>query len=173
MKYKFKKFLNIEIVAKTDKEIKKITEALEFIKIEDEKSFSILRNLKAILVLPKKRYDNTLFVKESVYICQAGTILRSSVFYLASLFVHEVRHLWQYRKGKHYYGNKAEQDAYKFQRKFLKKFGEKSKKEIKWLDKLFKEKWWIYTNKKGKKTLISPNDKLFINFLNKYLENKL
>ena len=171
MKYNLKKFLNIEIVAKTDNEIKKIVKALEFIKAKDKKSFNILKKLNAILVLPKKGYDNTLFVKKSIYICQAGTVLRSSISYLSSLFIHESRHLWQYSEGKNYYGDKAEKDAYKLQREFLEKFG--NKKETEWLDRLFKEKWWVYTDKKGKKTLISPNDRLFNKFLDQYLANKL
>lgn len=162
----------IEVIAITKKEIEKIRKAIHFIKTRDPKSFNLFRRLKAILVLPEKGYDNQLFLKEKVYICQTGTILESSISYLASLFIHEARHMWQYyKKWKKIYGNKAEKDAYDFQRKFLLKFGEKE--EVEWLDKLFKEKWWVYKDKKGKKTLISPKSDLFAKFVSQYLSGAI
>ena len=170
-KYLFKNVYGIEVVAATDKEIEKIRKAIGFIKTRDLKSFNLFRRLKAILVLPEKDYDNQLFLEEKVYVCQTGAILESSISYLASLFIHETRHLWQYNKGKHYYGNEAEKDAYSVQRKFLLKF--RKKEEVEWLDKLFKEKWWVYKDKKGKKTLISPKTSLFVKFVSQYLSGKI
>ena len=56
-------------------------------------------------------------------------MLRSSISYLSSLFIHESRHLWQYSEGKNYYGDKAEKDAYKFVNGILDKLV-KSKDEV-------------------------------------------
>lgn len=171
-KYLSKNVYGIEVVAATDKEIEKIRKAIGFIKIKDSKSFNLFRRLKAILVFPNKDSDNQLFLKEKVYVCQTGTILESSVSYLASLFVHEARHIWQYnKKWRRHYGNKAEKDAYGSQRKFLLKFGEKE--GVEWLDKRFKEKWWIFRDKKGKKTLISPITGLFVKFVSQYLSGAI
>lgn len=171
-KYLSKNVYGIEVMVATDKEIKKIRKAINFIKNEDSKSFNLLKRLRAILVISTKGYDNQLFMREKVYVCQTDTILESSMSYLASLFIHEARHIWQYYKNwKKNYGNKAEKDAYDFQRKFLLKFGGEG--EVEWLDKLFKEKWWVYRGKNGKKTLISPKTGLFTKFISQYLANKL
>ena len=170
-KYHSNNIYGIEVVAITNEEIKKIEKAIHFIKTKDSKSLNLLKRLRAILVFPEKGYDNLLFLKEKVYVCQTGTILESSISYLASLFIHEARHLWQYYKGRHYYGNEAETDAYNVQRKFLVKFEEKG--EVAWLDKRFKEKWWVFKDKKGKKTLISPKTSLFIKFVSQYLSGAI
>ena len=170
-KYLSRNVYGIEVVATTDKEIEKIRKAIYFIKTRDLKSFNLFKQLKAVLIFPKKYYDNLLFLKEKVYVCQTGTILESSISYLASLFIHEARHLWQYYKGRHYYGNEAETDAYNVQRKFLVKFEEKG--EVAWLDKRFKEKWWVFKDKKGKKTLISPKTNLFVKFVSQYLSGAI
>lgn len=161
-------FSGIEVVAKTKKEIEKVILALKFLKSKEKKYFKLLKDLKAILVLFKKDYDNLLWIREKIYICETLTILESSKEYLTSLLLHEAIHIWQYNKGKKYYGDKAEKDAYLKQRKFLVKYGKKD--EVLWLDKCFKEKWWVY---KGSRKIDFYDSNILINFAKKYLNGRL
>lgn len=170
-RYHCKNILGIEIVAATKSEVHKVSAALRFLKTRNVKALKTLQMLRAILVFPKLDYDNTLLVKEKIYICQRGTVLGASTQYLASLLVHEVRHLEQYKRDIKFYGDVAERDAYRIQRQFLKKYS--TKEELDWLAKLFKERWWIFKDVKGRKTLVSPDDKRLRKFAQRYLKNKL
>lgn len=92
-KFFSKRIYGIEIVASTKKEINKLKRALEFIKLKETKILKTLQWLKAILVFPGKTYNNLLVLEKKIYICQPKTILESSKQYLASLLVHEAKHI--------------------------------------------------------------------------------
>jgi hypothetical protein len=170
-KFLLKKIYGIEIVAPTKKEINKLKKALEFIKIKEEKVLKILQWLRAILVFPGKTYNNWLVLDKKIYICQPKTILESTKQYLASLLVHEAKHIFQYKNKQKTVGRKAEFSAYKFQRKFLVKYGKPS--EVEWLDQQFQEKWWLKFEKESKGTTSSSNYKTFLKFIDLYIKGKL
>jgi len=178
-----KKYKNIIIKANTEKEIGNIIKALKLVERESKPYGKKLQTLRIILVLQNnKDYDNELLAEYSIWICNKKTILESSTKYLASLLVHEARHLMQYDTKKFAgYGKKPdkrskeldeqiETDAYKTQRNFLKKL--KAEREVEWLDKQFNEKWWVNKTKKGI-TYSFPLDKTFYNFLNDYKNSKI
>jgi len=169
--YYSKKIYNIEILASTKIEIDIIKKALLFIKTHAPQSFSRLKKLQAIIIYPNKDYNNILFPKENIYICQQGTIIESSMPYLASLLIHEAHHLLQYKKDQKHHGQKTEEEAYKAQRRFLKKYGTKA--EVDWLDNLFKDEWWIKRDKKTKKIIYDKNDDILKNLLINYQKNKI
>lgn len=132
--------------------MRKIRKAFRLVEIKSPANYRVLLKLERILVYPSDgKYLSFYFPKENVYVCDSRLITESSLPYLASLFLHEARHVWQHRTNKKkIYKNLdlCETDAYKFQRKFLKKFG--SKNELDWLDEQYKNKWWK-TAKSSKK----------------------
>ncbi|MEW6616882.1 MAG: hypothetical protein AB1333_00440 [Patescibacteria group bacterium] len=170
--YVFRKYSGIEIGAKNEEEIARIKKALQFVRTRGKKFFIPIQFLKSILVRPKGKYNNLLFPREGVYVCEPGTINESSKSYLGSLFVHEGTHMKQYIWKRKYKGNGAEQEAYMTQRKFLKIHG--SKDEVEWLDSMFKDKWWVKKKmEKGKKNIMRDTDKKLIQFCAKYINGKL
>lgn len=150
-----KKYKNITIKADTEKEVNSLIKALRFVDKNGKQYAKKLQTLELILVLQNNGdYENELLAEYSIWICNSKTILECSATYLASLLVHEARHLIQYDKNMFPgYGKKSqtkrsknleqklEMDAYTAQRNFLKKL--KLNREIEWLDKQFKEKWWL------------------------------
>lgn len=66
MKNKFysTKFKKIKVITTTKNEIQKIINAINFIESTDKSHFKRITEIKAILVFPKKDYDNELFPKE-------------------------------------------------------------------------------------------------------------
>lgn len=173
MEYQKKKIFNTNIVARTSEEIQGVLNALCFASSREKKLSAYLKKISAILVYSKKTgYDNLLFPKEGIYVCQTRTVLDATREYLASLFVHEARHLWQFKKKKPYYGDIAEEDAYHFQRRFLKKYG--IIEDVEWLDELYKQKWWVFKDKKsGKRKSVSPRDRIFKKFVERYVSGNL
>lgn len=149
--YQRKKICGICIMAQTPKELRCVEIAIKFVAKKEKKLLIQLKKIDAILVYAKKRgYDNLLFAKERIYVCQTRTVLDSTKEYLASLFLHEARHLSQFEKKKLWQGNKAEEGAYRFQRRFLEKYS--TPEEIQWLDEAYRGKWWVFTDRKtGKK----------------------
>jgi|GEM_PF-6828314 len=77
----------------------------------------------------------------------------------------------QWKRKEKYIGSDAEQRAYKFQRNFLKKFGDIG--EVEWLDKCFEGQWWVDKKSKKNETSFSHGDKNLISFCKKYIEGKL
>jgi hypothetical protein len=77
----------------------------------------------------------------------------------------ELKHLEQFENKKNYRGKKAETEAYKLQRKFLKKI--KYHTAIDWLDYSYKSEWWKSLD------LEAENRDKVKNFLSHYLKNKL
>lgn len=148
-----KKYKNIIIKANTKKEINNLVKAIQFVETHSKLYAKKLQTLELILVLQNnKDYENGLLVEYNIWICNNKTILECSTLYLASLLVHEARHLMQYdRKTFPGYGKKPgmkrskkleqrlETDAYVVQRNFLKKLNY----DTEGLDKQFKEKWWL------------------------------
>src|SRR3989344_7613114 len=131
-KYFYKKrACGIDIVSPSKREISKIREALEFIEKNQPPAFRKTRKFKAILVYPKRGYENNIFSEERIWICKPQTVRESSVPYLASLLIHEAQHLLQHDRGMRDSGARAEGEAYKVQRDFLLSFG--NEREISWL----------------------------------------
>lgn len=141
----------IKIISSNKSERKKVADALTFIKKHHPNAWKLLLNLKSIVVIQKRGYDNALFPTLMVYICKSGTVKGYSIAGLAGLLVHEARHIWQYKNHKKWCGDSAEKDVYLFQQKFLLKFG--TQKEMEWLDKQFKKKWWKNTGSKSARLL--------------------
>lgn len=152
------KFRNIHVSGPDLETITKVRKALNLVFSRHKQAVLYLKKLKAIIVL-RGKYDNLLFGGLKVYICETGTVKESTTSYLASLFVHEARHIFQYsKKNKYRTSTQKEKDAYLFQRKFLIKLNKEG--EALGLDEQYKSKWWVFKDKNGKKTEISPkNDK--------------
>jgi len=169
--YILKKIKTFTIGASDNKQINKISIALHFIETNAVRSFSSVALIKSIIVRPTGSYDNMLFPEEGVYVCEPKTILESSSVYLASLFIHEGVHMLQWKQGRKYIGDSAERDAYKVQRNFLKKFGDKS--EVAWLDKCLEEQWWKKNKGIKKETNFVQSDQKLIRFCKRYIEGRL
>lgn len=166
-----KKENGTRIVASSKSEVARTARALKLVKRYQGEEFSQADNLAAVLVYPKRDYDNELFVKKKIWICQSGTVQESSPEYLASLLVHEMSHLAQYRQRKKYFGAVAENRAYKAQRKFLTQINDT--RSIQWLNRQYKKRWWLYKPKSGGPTPIFPSHFLFRKFLKKYELKKM
>lgn len=131
----------LSVVASSKNEIARIVNAIQLI----HKQIA----LKAILVYPRQGYGNELFPAESVWVCESGTVIKSSPTYLASLIVHESEHMRQYKGGKRRASAANERGAYEAQRRFLIQAGDTYGTE--WLDTQFKSKWWIQKSSDEKK----------------------
>lgn len=165
------KIQGVNVISKTKKEASKIRGAIFFLKRRRPQVFKLVKTLNAILVYSKRGYENQLFYKERIWICKTQTVLESSIAYLTSLLVHEAEHLRQYDKGEKPFGSKAEEGAYRRQRKFLKSTG--TEEEVSWLDSLYKEKWWIRKKNNGKTELFNRSNRVFGKFIELYLSKKL
>lgn len=159
-----KKLEIIEIVSNSQNDINKILETLLFIKKKSKDNWRQIKLITAIIVSPKNGYDNQLFPKERIWICQAGTVRKSSIPYLASLLMHEACHIGQYRMENKKWTESLEKQAYQVQRNFLAKYG--TLKEVDWLDKMFKKRWWLDNFKIYKTSSLKKN--YFRKILNKY-----
>lgn len=152
MKEKFfiKKTYGIEIIAATRREINALESALRFIKRKDTEIFKKFERVKAVLVYPKRGYDNAVYMEDDprVWVCESGTVLEASREYLAGLLVHEAHHMAQWARGIRGYGDRVENAAYLVQRRFLVRAGAR-KDDIEWLDVQRKERWWVSRKKKG------------------------
>ncbi len=138
-KYRFfkKRFEGIDLFAETIQEIDNIVLALKFIKKQNTDLFNGVKKIKAVIVHSNRGYDTELFPKEKVWLCQSGTILESSVEYMAGLFVHESQHVKQYENGNLKASPELEKEAYLLQRKFLLDVGDKH--SVKWLDEQYEK----------------------------------
>lgn len=152
----------IEIIGATLKDLKKVSEAVLFL-ASDSAWAGKLKNLKKIIIHGKNSYDNELFHRGRIWVCQLGTVRESSVVYLASLIAHEIYHIIQGKKGMDNINSRMEPAAYNSQIRFLKKYG--TRRDVWWVSKLLKERHWegqIEVNRKGKNRIyISP----FIKYL--------
>lgn len=168
-----KKFKRGVIVAPAKVHIKKLTEALRFFSYYDPETFRKFRSMKAILVYPGGGYESDfgLHGKERIWVCGTKSVTGSPVGYLASVLVHETWHLVQYNRGTKNYGARAERGAYLKQRRFLLKVGDKE--SVRWLDTVFKKKWWVHKTPDGKKTLHFPVSKPLRKFVDDYKTGKL
>ena len=162
---------NIKICASQIKDINKIFDSLNFISQKDKKIWNRVKKIKAIIVHPKIGYDNELFRPDYIWVCEQGTVRESTMAYLASLIVHESRHVEQYIKGVRNVDFRAEPSAYQDQIEFLEKYGEKYNAD--YVKKLYSEKFWknneFLTKKGGKYTSSQP----LLKFLNKYKKKEL
>lgn len=168
-----KKFKKGIIVAPAKIHIKKLTDALYFFSYHDPKMFRKFRSMKAILVYPGKGSEREygFHGDDKIWVCHSRLVRKSSVSYLASTLVHETWHLIQYDRGSKNYGDRAEKGAYKKQREFLVKVG--NKEAAKWLDSEFKEKWWLYKMEDDKETLYFPSLEPLKKFIEDYKKGKL
>lgn len=147
----------INIVGQNLKDIKKVSEAVLFLN-KDTIWNKKIKNLKQIVIHSKNSYDNELFYKGRIWVCQLGTVREASVVYLASLIIHEIFHILQEKRGMDNKNSRMEPAAYKAQINFLKKYG--TKRDVLWVSKLLKEKHWVEQidmSRKGKgKVYVSP-----------------
>lgn len=150
--------LGVEIIAATQHEIDALGLALRFIKRKDPAIFKKFERCKAILVYPKKGYDNAVYRDDDpgIWVCESGTVLEASREYLAGLLVHETHHMAQWARGIRGYGERVEDAAYRAQRRFLVRVGA-PREDIEWLDTQRKEKWWVVRKGKGKQSYSFPN----------------
>ncbi|OGX06894.1 MAG: hypothetical protein A2Z88_08485 [Omnitrophica WOR_2 bacterium GWA2_47_8] len=138
-----KTVVGIQLVAKTRREIDALVKALRLIRRRAPKLFRCFRFLDAVLVYPKRSYDNAIYMHDDpyVWVCESGTALESSPAYFAGLLVHEAVHVAQWRRGIRRHSTRMEEEAYHAQRRFLKNIG--ANDEVAWLDEQFKERWWV------------------------------
>lgn len=144
-----KKVLGVAIISVTREEIAALENVLWFIRRRDPIRFRKVAQLHAVLVYPRRGYENAIYMDDDPYIwvCESGTVLESSSAYLAGLLIHEAVHLAQWRRGIRRHSAHWEQEAYLAQRRFLKKIG--ANDEVVWLDQQFRERWWV----RGKDTV--------------------
>lgn len=102
---------------------------------------SICKNIRTILIFPGKDYYTEVFTSKKIWMCQPKTVRESSLEYLASLVIHEAWHIVQHARGVKNISSRGERGAYLVQRRFLELA--KDKQSLRWLDKAYKEKWWI------------------------------
>jgi hypothetical protein len=160
----------IEITGEAVKDIKKIAEAVLFLE-SDSTWKKKVRNLKQIIVHSKNSYDNELFYRGAIWVCQRGTVREATIPYLASLIAHEIFHILQDKRGMDNINSRMEPAAYNAQIRFLEKYG--TKRDVWWVSKLLKEKYWegqINMSRKGKeKIYVSP----FLKCLDKVKRDKI
>jgi|SRR6185437_7993485 len=136
----------IALVARRKPDIKRIKNALQFLKRKSPEDFSFVeKNLRAILIVEGIGWYNEMFAKQGFWVGGEGGIGLSDnkpqSGYLASLLLHEAEHVAQYRKyHRLYIGKKAERPAFLKQRKFLSKIGDE--KRVRWLDEQWVSEWW-------------------------------
>lgn len=163
---------NIKICASRKADIDKIADALLFVWEKDKKYWDRVRKIRSIIVHPKYDYDNELFRPEYIWICEEGTVRESTKAYLASLLVHEARHIVQHMRGVKNVDLRAEPAAYRDQMEFLEKYGEEYNANH--IKKLYADKFWKsneYVTKEGER-YVSASSALE-EFLEKYKENKI
>jgi len=171
MKFYQSDFYGTKICAAFKSDIAKISDSLNFIFKKDKQAWSDVKKIKAIIVNSKRGYNNELFRPECVWVCEIKTVRESTVAYLASLVVHEARHVKQYLRGVKNVDFRAEPAAYKDQIKFLEKYGEKY--NANYVKKLYAEKYWQdneFLTKNGKKIVSTP---ALVKFLERYKNGKL
>ncbi len=137
---------NINIVSQSKKHLLKTKKAIDLIFKIDPSFFDKEKILKVILIYPGNTEIGCIFERERIYVNQPKHINQSSVLWWASTIMHESWHVHQFNYSPMITNGRAEYGAYRIQRKFLEKL--KAWYEIRWLDKMQKEKWW-----KSEKTL--------------------
>lgn len=163
-----KKINDINVVSSSKIYIKNIEMSLRILKEWDKNNFNkVNKYLKTILIHPKNKDYNLLIANKNAWITGYQNVLDNDydASYMASLFIHETYHITQYFSGHKNYGKKAETEAYKIQRKFLKKI--KYDYAVDWLDKQYKKKWWKSLGSDKK------NADDFRHLLNNYQNGKL
>lgn len=118
----------------------RIKDSISIIENFDKRYSRIASKLKFVLV----KKPNTCYLdfnKMTVYWSE-HSFFHSSLIWIASGILHETHHVIQRKRGvrKKKYNSRLETGAYKKQREFLKFYH--ADKQIKRLDRRYKEKWW-------------------------------
>ncbi len=170
--YKAKTF-GIDIVFRVKNHLKKIEKALNLIKEIDPILFKKALKIRAILIFHDGD-DDYGEIKDYIWVNHYGTFRGITITYLASLMVHEAWHIVQRERGVKNIASRAERGAYLVQKRFLLAAGDKY--SAKWLDRAYKEKWWLDKDKEHKTRQVKDNKKVrktALGFLKQYQQGKL
>ena len=143
----------ITIAATQKTVLEKLKRAVSFAVQHDIQSSRLVKRMRAILVYPRNGYDNELFRKSRIWVCEMKTIRESSTPYLASLLVHEGWHLAQFSRGVRNVHSRAERTAYKTQAKFLTAIGDK--RGARWVGQQLRSRAWETKLPSGKNAVMS------------------
>src|SRR3989344_3495457 len=138
-----KKIGAISIVANDKQYIKRLEQSVLALRTWDYAEYRrVQKQLDTIFICHDIRNYNQTNVKERAWLVGRSlfAVKDYDIPYIASLIIHEAHHIAQFRAGKSYHGAKAEEMAYHYQRRFLKKI--KYDYAIAWLDKRFSKRWW-------------------------------
>jgi len=93
-KYYLANHCGIKLIAPSKVIIAQIKEAIDILVKKHPVAFKLIKTINGIVVPnSRKTYDNMLFVKERIYVCDAGMIIESSAYYFSTLLAHEARHI--------------------------------------------------------------------------------
>lgn len=164
---------DIEVVFHVKNHFKKIKKALNLIKEIDSILFKKVLKIRAILIFHDGD-DDYSEIKDCIWVNHYGTFREITITYLASLMVHEAWHIFQRERGVKNIASRAERGAYLVQKRFLLAVGDKY--SAKWLDRAYKEKWWLDKDKEHKTRQVEDNKKArktAFKFLKQYQQGKL
>jgi hypothetical protein len=139
---------NISIQAPDKKPIQRLRLALRYAKAFQPRSFkTIIRNLKNVIVLGQRGLTNETFVEKRTWVTESSILNdRTTTPYVASLLLHEAKHIAQYRSRNSYRGARAEREAYRVQRAFLVRA--KQYRAVQWLDSQYRSRWWAVMDRR-------------------------
>lgn len=133
----------ITVFAPSQRHLHKIRRALRALRVKDPNAFhKLARLLKTILISRRATYYNELFTRKQAWLAGHRLVGDRSFppSYLASHLLHEACHIAQWMQGRQNVGPRAEREAYRIQRNFLKKIG--YHQAVAWLDSEYRRQWW-------------------------------
>jgi hypothetical protein len=165
--YKLKGKINL--ISSSKSQLKLLQKSVDFLFENNKEKLKINFRKKpifTILVSKITPYYNEFFLKENIFVLGDGYFKKQFAYkeFLASLILHEMKHLEQFQNGKKFTGKIAETEGYKVQRNFLENIRYES--AVKWLDNQYKKQWW---KEMDKKTIQREKT---IEFFNNFKENK-
>ncbi len=163
----------IEIVFRVKNHFKKLKKALDLINAIDPCLFKKVLKIKAILIFHDGDGDYGE-IKDRIWVNHYRVFRGITITYLASLMIHEAWHILQRERGVKNIASWAERGAYLVQKRFL--LAANDKYSAKWLDRAYKEKWWLDKDEEHKTRQVKDNTKArktALGFLKQYQQGKL
>lgn len=141
----------VPVVAKERRDVERIRAAFSILQKRDHSAFRRVKNhLKMIYIASGRVYANGVYERDGVWFAAAPFLRTCPPLYLASLLVHEMHHIAEYRAGQCYRRDRSERSAYLAQRRFLITSG--GQQYIRWLDEQYERRWWERTGRDSRFT---------------------
>lgn len=144
MSHKYQQRLDgITIAGPSKEDIETVSSALSCLRTASPEAHKrVARHLALVLIVPDIDQYNELLVEQGAWIAgqELVQLQKHDPAYLASLLVHEEKHIAQFREGRSFRGDAAEREAYAAQRSFLKEI--RYDEAVRWLDEQLDAASW-------------------------------